>query len=506
MLLVMLSKFYSPVAINVYIWVSGIAFAILRGSWLTEGDTLWETRDGLDQLAQGHPSYVDSWSWLLQGESWVPNSWLFNLLLAVFYKYLGGVVGLSILTVILSFILFLFVKLILNHTRLNRASQLGILWIIGIAIFSWLNLRPQIIDYIAIVAFVYIAIKMRESQKKEIVKFTILVITAIPILIIWQNFHLTGAVGVIFLAFIAFLILRFVWWKRILLAACMAIILFPILLLTPYGLDGVLKTFEVANASSNVIIEWLNITQIWGLAFRNNYLIMAILFSAEWLVGFIFCYIATTKKQWWLVAGLAVLGVASFIAIRFIPYFILLTIFVLLLPDAQVAKKREQNKNWKGLIARCKNAMLTLTPIFTALLLVVSILYIWFQVTSNTILESEDDQKAIEAIPTNSRVLTGIPSNAGYVILTRPDVLIALDGRNDLYGKDRYQDISDLFSTYTTPVDLHTYLDQYNINVYMALPDRDNASQETTISGILGSFGWKREQFGTAYLYVKPDM
>jgi len=67
-----------------------LGLSLVRASRIPELDVLWGARNGTDIINGGSiTAPVDSWNFLTEGETWSPNSWLWNVLLGITYSTTG---------------------------------------------------------------------------------------------------------------------------------------------------------------------------------------------------------------------------------------------------------------------------------------------------------------------------------------------------------------------------------------------------------------------------------
>lgn len=94
------------------------------------------------------------------------------------------------------------------------------------------------------------------------------------------------------------------------------------------------------------------------------------------------------------------------------------------------------------------------------------------------------------------------PSEGSALILYRPDVLVSLDGRNDLLGKQRYYEASNIL--YSSDLgELKSWLDKYNIDTVLIGNTKDKGSE--LIQANMEKLDWiKKTNKTDGIVYVKP--
>ncbi len=441
-----MSKFLSSPRINTILYhgivlLLSLYFAVNIYNQDSVGDTSWEIRDGLDQLARGGVSRSETMTWTFYGHEWVPNSWLFNLIWGWLFKTGGVPLSFVIIPAIISFAIFMIIWVVIhNYVKLPNIWKLIIFGATSYALLGWLTpARPQIFDYLIAVGFLWIILAINRSKKiKSPLKEGLLFVIGYVLLVIWQNFHLTGIVGIALFCLFFFLFLPapvasnlFFIRRRLLFAVITGVVYVSTLFLTPYGLDGVVKPIIVAQQSTH-IVEWLSAVQL----LEQNSLSIDVVCSIMVLILIFLVFLIYKKNLGMLITGI-VLVVSIFMSSRFIPYLLIIVIATLAVQSFPLLEHPPF-----GGISKLFTKESKIGKIITAMLLVVlNLLFLFMSVNEiisvtnrladGTILSHNSEDFAV--IPAGQRVFNGLD---GIVELYRPDTYSLEDGRNDLFGDE----------------------------------------------------------------------
>lgn len=457
----------------IFAFITG--FSLIRGFSLSEIDPIWQARAGLDTLTSGTVPSVDTWNWMILGDEWLTNSWLWNVILALFFN-VAGAIGIAIFTTIISAATLLLVwKFIVTAGVKNRFTQLFIVLAVTVALAIWLSGRAQQADYLILILFYLLAL----TFKKFSFKIRLLSLAAVSFLFscLWMNLHLTAPLGVALFAagywFISLKNYKESFLNRILTTAVIAAGGLAGLLITPYGLDGVLKTLLVVNESRGVITEWMapDLTELSG----------APSFFALILFGLGSIALAIWKKQWFLVVALVALTYISYDAIRFVPFLVLFALInVSMLPDLRIPQQK----------------------LVAGLMVASSILVLMFSlsVTINHTIFPEKitplNPHSFDAVPENSRLLT-LFNGGGTVLLFRQDVSPSTDGRNDLLGRELVLEITELYVTEDSKK-VETWLDKEKVDSVFVEEGRSYNMSET-----MQALNWEKVVVPDGEIYLR---
>jgi hypothetical protein len=457
------------------IWLYIVGISLFRGFYLAEPDILWETRAGQDILKTGHIVMPDTWNFLIHGKLWLPNSWLWDVVLAQFYKF--GIVGVSVFTsLVCAGTLFMVWKLISLAGVKERLTQLVIILVVSIAAASWLSGRPQGADFALMLGFFILLLKLINFSWKK--RLWITSIASFVIIALWMNLHLTGIFGVFMLAGGYWFVSTFHYSERIRarILASSLIILTGLAgsLATPFGLSGITKSLVVANASNNLITEWEPINPADPLF--PSVLVALIVFGLGFFV------LAFVKRKWLFVTAIFVLSVATFEAIRFAPFLLFFSLLgVSLIPKIRMTKQLP--------------LLAVLSFATTVLVLIAGLGYAGYQ-TIHPDKISSTSPKDLDPVPYGSRLLT---LQGGDAILFRPDIQTSLDGRNDILGKKIFGEVFDLYQK-DNAKQLETWLNTHKVNYVFA--QADNPTYR--IYSSMKTLGWKTTKVPDGLIYSRP--
>jgi hypothetical protein len=456
-----------------------ISFGLVRAFELPESDLLWEIRTGSIFLRTGTIPRTETWAWLIQGRDWMPNSWAWNVVLALVYNA-GGQLLLGVLNFLLFCATFALAANFLRLIEIGRPARFGILTVAMFMALVWMTLRPQYADYIALLAWMNVAaLSHRWLPRKQLLLLPLL---ALLITVGWMNFHLSAAPAILLFPAAYWFTGAFLHAKRakalapasLLIAAAAAIAL----LITPFGIEGLTKGGEVYAASRGLITEWNPI----DLAHGYGYLTLAgvLIFGALPVV------FALVRRQWLFAAAMLGFTLLAADIVRFSP---LLILFGLL--AAPLLPKR-------FIRAPLRDAV-------TYLWCCALVLVLGFSFALPRVLEPERitllNPNDLRVIPQHSRVLT-MAQGGGMVLLYRPDSSPSLDSRNDIYGKGLYLKLASFYYG----ADLKTvrsFLDHQGVNaVYLETAVR--GGQPTSIAPIMQQLHWKKHHFDDAVIWVRP--
>lgn len=455
-----MKKIFASVRNNSFTWLSCLlvlGIALSRSISLPEPDTLWQTRFGLDAIASGHIHYSDTYSWTMGGTPYISNSWLWNVALGFLYS-IGGIstiVGITfvLILVIMSLLTFLF--------RVNNISwPMSFIGIAAFGLFSnlWLSARPQLIDYASILCILLIAKFLDFTSRKGIIRGAILLFAVI---VIWQNFHLSAPLGVVVIFFV---VLDNMLENAGIGQRVSKDILIPVMkagsiaaftavgcFLTPFGINGVSKGLDTSGASVGIISEWKSpISEFTDIGW----------FSVVSIILGILALIHTWKTRRLSYSVLVLLLVvltcqqnrwSPFLAIiSLVPFLQFLTVFSYHRPISK------------------------LRPYFYAASAAVTIIFLGIgslALTPHDVLaNSKSGYTTASHLPAGCKLFNDIVTG-GATILFRPDIKVATDGRNDLYGRERYIHYATLGANDSTAA--LTWLDEQQVTCVVTSPYRN---------------------------------
>jgi hypothetical protein len=388
-------------------WLAILPLVIVRAGVLAEGDTFWQIRIGLLIMAHHSIPATDAFSWTMHGKPYSQNSWGFDVLVAVAYR-LAGLPGAATLCALITLgmialVLALARKLGASATAAAIAFLLGAPLLIG-----WLSARPQLIDYAAVPALILLL----RAIERERMRWGAVALAGL-LTVVWINLHTAALLGVAIAGASAAVLLvlarRDSRWRYAVAAAAAAAVG---CLANPYGIGVLHQASQVQAVSSGTIAEWAP----FNPASPIQDLTMA--------VGLAALVIAWRRREAVLLAALVVCMAGSVEAIRFQPFVVILAT-PLLSAFASVPPEpiRRYLTSRRMMFRRCGAVGMASVVVLAA--------------PSLTHIGRPDPSiypaALVARIPHGCRLFT-TDLIGSYVILTRPDVLVSLDTRNNLYG------------------------------------------------------------------------
>jgi hypothetical protein len=384
-------------------WLAFLPVVVLRAGTLAEADTFWQIRTGLLTVSHRAIPAVDPFSWTVHGKPWTLNSWGFNVLIAVAYRA-AGLPGVAWACAGLTMIIGGLVLLLARQLGASAFVAGMLLLFASPLLTGWLSARPQLADYAAVLV---LAILMRRIAAGRNPVWPVIATGIVSI--VWVNLHAGELFGVAMIGACAVLLLA----KRDLRVGgwCLAAGALALAgsFLNPYGIGILKQAADVQSASSGVMAEWQHLNP-------ENPMQLAAL-----AVGLIALALAVRRRDLVFIGGLGIAAAGSVIAIRFLPFLVLLALPVLTASVSRPLVLRYLHSRrivfYLGLAAGTIVALPSLGHIGRPDSLYYSI-------------------KVVKDIPAHCR-LFNTDLLGGFVILERPDVQVSLDTRNDLYGRQR---------------------------------------------------------------------
>ena len=388
-------------------WLAFVPVTVARAGTLAEPDTFWQVRTGLLTISHRAIPRVDPFSWTAYGKPWTLNSWGFNVLIAGAYR-LAGLPGVAWACAALAMVvggLVLFLARKLGASPLVAGGLLVLSWPL---LVGWLSARPQLIDYIGVLALAIVLPRVVAGRNPIRPVVVVGIVSAV-----WVNLHAGELIGVAMICASAVLLLaardmRGSGWCWIAGAAALAASL-----LNPYGVGLLTHAAQVESVSAGIVAEWQHLDP----ASPTQWSMLAI--------GLVALILAARQRDLVLVGGLGIVAVAGVLAIRFLPILVLLALPIL---AASVSRS--------PLPGYLRSRKILLYPATAAVLAPVVVL----AVPSLGHIGRPDPGlypiKLVMDIPPHCRLFNSYEVGS-FVILERPDVRVSLDSRNDLYGRQR---------------------------------------------------------------------
>lgn len=373
----------------------------------SDSDVLWSARAGRDLLNSLSIPRTDSYSWTAQGRAWIPNSWAWNAVLGMAYR-LGGLVGIAMLGIVMSAAVGVAVLLVARAIGAKTAWTLVVLEIVGAVFGVFFYARAQVVDYLMILVLPLL-LKRALTADRQVCRRSVLAIVLVQAT--WMNLHSAALLGpVLLLAAVAGATLQARRARSRTVTRGLAAVSLSALacLATPYGISPITHAEAVRAASVGLISEWEpagvgDVVQLLGLV--------------ALVLGLFAALLAWRKRRFASVAMIMVLGVATAMAVRFAPMLALAAV-----PELAVVAGR----------IRVRAVFLRRTcALVIAILAVACLVGLGGFAKPGLRFYSPS---LVTQIPSGCRLLNDLDIG-GEVILTRPDVLVSIDSRNDLYGR-----------------------------------------------------------------------
>jgi hypothetical protein len=388
-------------------WLAFLPLVLFRAGILTEGDTFWQIRTGLLTITHRAIPATDTFSWTMHGKPYFQNSWGFDVLLAIGYR-LGGLPAVALLCALITLGI-VGMALALARSLGGWPAASGIAFFLAAPLLAgWLTARPQLVDYAAVPALVLLLRGIERGRGR----WAAVALTGL-LAVVWINLHAAALLGVAIAggstAVLFALARRDPRWRY---AAAATVAAAAGCLVNPYGVGVLQQAGQVQSDSSGYIVEWAHL----DLASPVQDLTL--------LVGLGALIIAWRRRELVLAAALAVCLAGCVDAVRFLPFVVILAVpalaaFVSDPPDAM----RRYLISRRVMFQRCGAVAVAALVV----LAVPSLTHIGRPQSSTY------PAALVADIPHDCRLFT-TDLIGSYVILARPDVLVSLDTRNNLYG------------------------------------------------------------------------
>lgn len=388
-------------------WLAFLPLVVYRAGVLAEADTFWQIRIGMLVIAHHAIPATDTFSWTMYGKLYFQNSWGFDVLLAIGYR-LGGLPGAVWLCALITLGIAALALGLSRTLGASPAASAAALFLAAAPLTIWLSARPQLVDYAAVLALATVLRRIERGQGRSGA-----VALAGLLTVAWINLHASALLAIaIAVASAAVLALtRRGAASRCAAAAAAATAL--ACLANPYGTGVLHQAVQVRDAAVTSIAEWMPLD--WASPVQD----------IAFLAGVAAVIIAWRRRELVLTAALVVCLAGSVEAWRILPFAVLLSAPVLSAfasdPPHSIrrylASRRVmfQRCGALGLVAMVAVAAPSLTHIGRPE-------------------PATYPVHLVADIPHGCRLFTNDVIGS-YVILARPDVLVSLDSRNNLYGR-----------------------------------------------------------------------
>jgi hypothetical protein len=409
-------------------WIGLIAFvtalSVWRGDGIRDSDLFWAIRAGNAMVATRRLPHTDTYSWTAAGWSWVPNSWAWDVVLAVVHRFggyaaVGAVAGVGVAG--------LCVLLIVRGRRLNaHPGAIAVVLGLGLGVNAGqLSARPGLVDFLALPLLLPLVRSAVTAPGRRALGAAAAIAGG---QLVWVNMHLGALLAVpVLLAAAAAVTGQQLWQDRdqpgrdraavgaagrllmltgAVLGPCFA---------TPYGVAAVAKGAIVHADSAGLIAEWSPV------GFATPALAAATIIGAVFVLAIA---VAWRDGRVEVAAAGVILAVATADAIRFMPLLV-----VVLAPDLAVGATR-----WLGrprVWRRLHRSRELLSCVALSMVAVAGYLAVG---SPGTLATQVSSPTLVQLLPAGCRLLNDYEIG-GYVELTRPDVPVSVDSRNDVYGR-----------------------------------------------------------------------
>lgn len=381
-------------------WSCFIPVALLRAGSIAEDDTFWQVRTGLAELHRGQLLRTDELSWTAAGQPWVQNSWLFNVLDAIAYR-LGGLAGVALFGAVLALAV---AAVVLRLSRAAGATPLAattaLMAYLPLLIVAF-NVRPQLVDYLA---FGLALLILRHMWAGRHLARGVALLTALAIA--WANLHPATPTLVVLCVVLAgaSLPLRSRRTTAALAGAALGVAVGTVV--NPYGLRVVTQGLSIAREASRYVFEWrhADLTDVWQLGF----ILVALLAAREY-----------RRRGEPVLLGATVVTLGFYlVAVRYLPW-----VIVAAVPGLALAASRPPLGDF--LVRR--------RPVLVAGVVALSLVAAPSLAHLGRPDPGQFAPRVVTALPDHCR-LFNVDTTGGLVSLVRPDVLVAADGRVEVYG------------------------------------------------------------------------
>lgn len=388
--------------------LTGALIGWRRAEWpYSDSDVLWGTRAGRDLLRSWSIPRTDSYSWTAHGTSWYPNSWAWNAVLAGAYR-VGGLTGIAVLGIVMTATVGIGLALAGRAIGAKPAWTSLVLLVVGAVFGVFFYARAQIVDYVMIFVLPPLLKRAIAADRRSYWR-SVLLITLVQAA--WMNLHSGALLGpVLLLAAAIGTALSARHMRARAIARGLGAVTFSAIacLTTPYGISGITHAEAVRSASVGLISEWQP-AGVGNAAQRFGLIALAL--------GLLAGILALRARRLATVGMLAVLAAATASAIRFAPMLALLA-----MPEFAVVAGR----------IRVRDAFLRRAGALCLVIFAVACVFGLDRFAKPG--DRYYDPSLVSALPPGCRLLND-DDIGGEVILARPDVLVFIDSRNDLYGR-----------------------------------------------------------------------
>lgn len=475
-------KFFSRFNTSIItVWGLIVGLSLLRAARLPELDVLWGSVNGTDILkgmSITHP--IDYWNFQTYGETWSPNSWLWHVLLSVSYQNLGTF-GFWVIVFVSNITILTLAWVFLRKNQIEPNWHPYIILTFGILLILFLNGRSNTADVILLMVFITVTNFIVCLKKPKITQIVVPVFAGI-LSILWINFHLTGVLAVILFPAFTWLFLRNTPVKQRVWVSILVFFTSSLgNLCSPFGSTVYSKMFLVRDESTGLISEWGPVVQPFEIFWLH---IVGIILTIVLII-----VLLKQRKELLYVVFLSVLTMQSIFVSRYAMY---------LMVAAFVAVPL---LSWKAPVKQFPQKLFVLSARMVAGV----VLCVGLGVNVLTLVDNDSYFPVAVSdfgyVPEGARVLASQHTGSA-LILYRPDTLVALDGRNDLIGKERMITPYQMFFSNDENF-VKNWFESHHVNVVFL--DKDQDDNASPLIERLERWGWVKFDTKRSLIFVdKP--
>ena len=399
-----------------------LVLGAVRAGWFSEGDTFWQVQTGREILRRGTVFLTDDFSWVVAGKPWHPNSWAFDVLLALAYDA-AGPLGLAAVTVALVTALGVALCAVARALGARTRPMVVTNTLLLVPLLAWVSTRPQTASYTLLPLVLALAARtvLRRGRGLAWRLMALYAMTAV-----WVNLHLAALAALVAVGagLLAVLVMRRTTARRLLLPAVGVVTAVGLgCVSSPFGVGAIASALATRDASTTLVTEW---APLWRTS-PGAVLTWAAAALAVGAALVLWRRQLTDPLLAMCAAGSAVLLVLGVDAARFSPMAL-----VAALPATAAWASRT---DWSSGRWRPRIAFLSSRTALAWLAAMAVLAAVHLPDLGQPDPRQYPSAATVAAIPDGCRVLNEY-EDGGVVILRRASdgVRVAIDGRNDVYG------------------------------------------------------------------------
>jgi len=160
-----------------------------RQHW--DSDIFWALKSGERIIANLSVPLTDPFSYTFAGKEWIDFTWGFQVLVYIFYTYLGGWFGLFIFQLLLLYATFylLYKSLVLAGSG-RWWLAIAALYLVFAATQDRFFIRPHLVAYLFVVSYLYLLLLYSGENKARYLLYLL------PLQVLWANMHSSFILGI----------------------------------------------------------------------------------------------------------------------------------------------------------------------------------------------------------------------------------------------------------------------------------------------------------------------